>query len=181
MSDRLTEFENFYYTSKPLYTGEFGISTYLTNFRSYELFKANIEQQRGILLAIPFVIELRILEVTALVTADLITGELNEAKLLFKHGFLRASGALAGVALEAHLKLLHKQSGLIYNDQDTIVPLAVRLRIKDFITLGDEKKCIAMSDTRNKCDHKNTLDPQEKDVAELIDDVDRFTKRVQIV
>lgn len=36
-----------------------------------------------------------------------------------------------------------------------------------------------MADTRNKCDHKKEEDPQPEEVAELIEDVERFTKRVQ--
>lgn len=165
----------------------FGIRSYLRTTPGYEMergfrerFEADIEQQRGILLAVSQVIDIKALDVAALVTADLVGGELNEARLLLRHGFIRAAGAVAGVALEAHLKLLHDQSGLTYGDSDTINPLANRLRQASAISLGDEKKCIAMADTRNKCDHKNKEDPMMEEVAELIDDVDRFTKRVQI-
>lgn len=106
--------------------------------------------------------------------------ELNEARSLLKRGSIRAAGAVAGVALEAHLKLLHNQSGLPYTDKDSIAPLATRLRKNDIISLGDEKKCIAMADTRNKCDHKKREEPTETEVRELVDDVDRFVKRVQV-
>jgi hypothetical protein len=102
------------------------------------------------LLSVPSIIELRALEVAALVTSDLVQGELNEARLLLEHGFVRAAGAVAGVALEAHLKLLHDQSGLTYADKDSIVSLASRLRQHGVITLGDEKQCIAMADTRKR-------------------------------
>jgi hypothetical protein len=191
LPNRLTTFENLHYTPSKVYSPEAetetycGIRSYLRGDGSYkpfrQRFKADFEQQQGILLAVPDVIELRALEVRALVTADLVNGELNQARLLLDHGFLRAAGALAGVALEAHLKLLHEQSGLQYIDRDTLRPLALRLRQNGVITLGDEKKCDAMADTRNKCDHKNRTDPTEQEVSELIEDVDRFTKRVQVV
>ena len=146
-------------------------------------FVSGLEQQRGILLAVPNIIVLRVLEVAALVTADLVQGELAQATLLLESGFIRAAGAVAGVALEAHLKLLHDQSSppLAYGDKDTIVPLATRLRKAGVISLGAEKQCIAMADTRNTCDHKKKQDPTEEEVQELIDDVDRFTKRVQVI
>jgi len=182
LPERLTGLSDLYLTPKPIYPSYRGTSSYLTHSpKNRGLFEADMGQQRGILLAVPDVIELRALEVAALVTSDLVHGELNEARLLLKHGFTRAAGAVAGVALEAHLKLLHTQSNLTHTDKDSIVPLATRLRQNDSITLGDEKKCIAMSDTRNKCDHKKKDDPSKEEVEELIDDVDRFTKRVQIV
>jgi hypothetical protein len=65
--------------------------------------------------------------------------------------------------------------------KDTIVSLAARLRKEDVISLGDEKKCIAMADTRNKCDHQKNEEPTEGEAEELLDDVDRFTKRVQVL
>lgn len=187
------EFENLYYSTS---TGEsaadaweyHGIRSYMRSTSDWgdkhrifrNRFNADIEHQRGILLALPAVIELRALEVEALVTADLVSGEIDEARLLLDHGFGRAAGAVAGVALESHLKLLHNQSSLEYDDKDTIVPLATRLRKAGLISLGDEKKCIAMSDTRNNCDHKNEVEPTQEEIVELINDADRFAKRVQV-
>lgn len=188
------ELKNLYYTppsksdsSADVYV-YYGIRSYLRTTADWgkeaefrKRFEADIEQQRGILLAIPQVMDILALDVAALVTADLVRGELHESRLLLEHGFTRAAGAVAGVALEAHLKLLHDQSGLTYNDTDSINPLASRLRQANVISLGDEKKCIAMADTRNKCDHKNKQDPTAAEVSELIDDVDRFVKRVQAI
>ncbi|MBE9507297.1 MAG: hypothetical protein IMY86_04540 [Chloroflexi bacterium] len=182
LPERLAELKVLYTSPRALYAGYYGIASFLDGtFRDRTPFVAQLEQQRGILLAVPHVIALRALEVAALVTADLVQGELNQARLLLEHGFIRAAGAVAGVALEAHLKLLHDQADLAYTDKDTIVPLATRLRKNGFISIGDEKKCIAMADTRNRCDHKKTTDPTQEEVEELLGDVDRFTKRVQVI
>jgi hypothetical protein len=54
--------------------------------------------------------------------------------------------------------------------KDTIVPLAARLRKEGVISLGDEKKCVAMADTRNKCDHQKNEEPTEEEVKGLVDD-----------
>jgi hypothetical protein len=182
--DRLEELEYLYSRSQD-YAGYGGIQSHLGSDGSYRpswaFFRADLDQQQGILLSVPHIIELRALEVAALVTSHLVQGELNEGRLLLKHGFVRAAGAVAGVALESHLKLLHNQSGLTYTDKDGIVPLASNLRRHNIITLGDEKQCIAMADTRNKCGHKKAEDPTEEEVEELITDVDRFTKRVQVI
>ena len=182
--DRLEEFR-YFYSRSPDETGYGGIQSHLGGDGSYRhfrtFFQADLDQQQGILLSVPHIIELRVLEVAALVTSDLVQGELNEARLLLEYEFARAAGAIAGVALESHLKLLHNQSGLTYTGKDSIVPLASNLRQHNIITLGDEKRCIAMADTRNKCDHKKEEDPTREEVEELIEDVDRFTKRVQAI
>lgn len=193
LPNRVDELQNLYFASatqdpsSDAYNYS-GIRSYLRTTPDWDnektfrhRFEADIEQQRGILLAIPFTIDIQALDVAALVTADLVKGELNEAQLLLTHGFVRAAGAVAGVALESHLKLLHVQSTLTHSDNDTIIPLANRLRQSGVISLGDEKKCIAMADTRNKCDHKNKTEPTAEEVGELIDDVDRFVKRIQVV
>lgn len=166
-----------------------GIRSYLrttSQWKDYEnqfrgRFHADIEQQRGILLSIPDTLNIRAMDIAALVTSDLVDGELNESRLLLSHGFVRAAGAVAGVALESHLKLLHEQSKTEYSKTDTIVTLATNLRQANVITLGDEKKCIAMADIRNLCDHKKKRDPNEDEVEELIEDVDKFVKRVQVI
>ena len=181
LPERAKEFRDLYRSSNPEYGGYRGISSYFYEGKNRELFETELQRQKGILLAVPSIIELRALEVTALVTANLVENELDEARLLLEHGFIRGAGAVAGVALEAHLKLLHNQSKLTFTDKDTIVPLATNLRKNNVITLGDEKKCIAMADTRNKCDHKMKDAPSIEEVEELIDDVDRFTKRVQVI
>ena len=132
LPNRSDELSNLYYSpgpnldsSKDVHT-YYGIRSYLRTTPNWEResefrqrFEADIEQQRGILFAVPHVIDMQALDVAALVTADLVRGELNEARLLLDHGFERAAGAVAGVALEAHLKLLHDQSGLTYTDKDT--------------------------------------------------------------
>lgn len=194
LPNRSNELENLYYTKPTKHDSDAdawlysGIRSYLRTTPDWDVeasfrrrFEADIEQQRGLLLAIPEVLQLQALTISALVTADLVEGELNEASLLLEHGFVRAAGAVAGVALEAHLKLLHDQANLTYTNKDTIIPLATRLRKADFITLGDEKKCIAMSETRNNCDHKNKSDPTTEEVRELIEDVKKFVKRVQVI
>lgn len=181
LPERCEELSDLYLGPRAIYTGYYGIRSYLDTRTGREVFVPQFEQQKGILLAVPNVIDLRALEVAALVTADLVNGELSEARVLFEHGFVRAAGAVAGVALEAHLRLLHDQSKLAYTDRDTIVPLAARLRKEGIISLGDEKKCIAMADIRNKCDHCKDDEPTEEEVNELIDDVARFTKRVQVL
>src|SRR5262249_46219154 len=158
LPSRAAELEKLYYDPMIKNSWYLGIRSHLrdnsNDISSRKSFEADIQQQKGVLLAVPFILNIRSLEVAALVIADLVQCELDEAKLLLNHGFVRAAGAVSGVALEAHLKLLHHQSNLAYTDKDTIYPLALRLRQNNIISLGDEKKCLAMAETRNKCDHK---------------------------
>ncbi len=146
---RLAELEQLYFTPSKAYSSEVDTRVYLgirsdlrsSGSRFQDRFHADIELQRGILLAVPEIIDLRALEVAALVTADIVDSELGQARVLLQHGFIRAAGAVSGVALEAHLKLLHNQSGLDYKEEDTIVPLATRLRKEGSITVVSRILC----------------------------------------
>ena len=176
----LKEFENAHANNQKFLAQEDLYNDYLRK-KHYLIFQDNLQIQKGLLHSTDGALEIKALDVTTLVTADLIENELDQAKLMLKQGFIRCAGALAGVTLESHLKLLHKQLGIQWDRGDGLNVLGQRLRKNsvDF-TLGDEKKVIAMADTRNKCDHKDQDEPTIDEVIELIDDVGRFTQRVQV-
>ena len=78
LPERFEEFCTLYLSPNSPWQSYWGISSYLQEPNERDLFEADFEQQKGILLAIPHIIDLRALEVTALVTADLVQGELSQ-------------------------------------------------------------------------------------------------------
>jgi len=143
-------------------------------------FAAMLARQKGLVAALPDVVEAKALDLRNLVIGDVLGDEMGKARLLLEQGLIREAGVIGGVALEGHLRLLHSQSSLQYTDGDSMVDLAKRLRRQEVLTLGDEKKVIAMAVTRNKCAHKADQEPTFEEVEEFLDDVERFIKRSHV-
>jgi len=156
--------------------------TLLYEGRDRDDFQQSLAMQRGIIESLPEVLDVRALDVTALVTADLLEDELAEARVLLDHGFVRAAGAVAGVALEGHLKLLHKQATppLQWAPGDGIGRLANRLRSEGVIDKNDIKWALRLGGIRDKCDHRQEEDPSVEEVEDLIRDTQRFTQMIRV-
>jgi len=69
-------------------------------------------QQLAIVKAVKSRFERSLFDIRQLVQADLFDSELEAAKALVKHGFLRAAGAVAGVVMEKHLAQVCKNHGV---------------------------------------------------------------------
>lgn len=63
----------------------------------------HFRQQQAILNAVSVRFESTLFDIKQLVQADLFDSELDTARELIKHGFLRGAGAISGVVLEKHL------------------------------------------------------------------------------
>lgn len=181
-SDITDDFEKAHSVIQEYLAGISGTDTQFLRGKRRKRYHRSLLVQKGLVMGLSGLLDVRALDITALVTADLVDGEINQAKLMLKNGFIRCAGALAGVALESHLKLLHKQIGIVPRKKDGIAALANNLRkASNRFELGYEKQCIAMADTRNKCDHNQDKDPTKDEVKDLISDVTRFTQRVQVL
>lgn len=135
-----------------------------------------MEQQVKIIESIQKKFESSLFDIKTLVQADLLDDELAEAAVLLRNGYLRAAGAVAGVALESHLKsvaathkvTISKKNPTIadYNDalKDTVLEMAEWRRIQ------------LLADLRNKCDHKKASEPTKEDVEDLINGVSKVVK-----
>ncbi|PBP83433.1 hypothetical protein CCL16_17290 [Pseudomonas syringae] len=116
-------------------------------------------------------------DIKQLVQADLFDSELAGAKELLKNKFSRAAGAIAGVVLEGHLKVvcdnhqLPKKSG-------TISVLNDALKAAGVIELVQYRHIQFLGDVRNKCSHKNLDEPSFGDVEDLIQGVDKVIKTI---
>jgi len=130
------------------------------------------DTQRGILLSIPDVIEVKEMNLRKLISADFVESELDEVEILFKHKYIRCAGALAGVALEKHLVILCQINNVPYDHKDTINPLATNLYSNNVLDISELKKIEHLGSIRNKCDHPKDI--KKLEVRELIDETKKF-------
>lgn len=137
-----------------------------------ESFVDKFEIQRSILLSIPDVAEIKELNLRRLISADFVETEIEQAEMLFKNGFHRAAGTLAGVALEKHLKTLCDINGVSYKLKDTIEPLAHALYKANMLDIIELKKVQYLASIRNKCSHPNDI--TEDEVKSVIEEVKKF-------
>ena len=168
--DRKEEFKNKY--NRVINYLQFK-SSYSANKKEFiQEFIDEFDIQRGILLGILEVIEVKKMDLRKLISADFVETELDEAELLFKHKFTRAAGALVGVALEKHLKTMCHLNNISYKPKATIDPLATELYRTDYLDIAELKKVQHLASIRNKCDHSEEITKEE--VKELIDETKKF-------
>jgi hypothetical protein len=124
-------------------------------------FNNSFELQRSILLSIPSVAEIKELSLRKLIASDFIDSELQEADYLFKNGFERCAGVLAGVALERYLKALCEMKKINYEYDATIEPLSQALYVANKIDLTDLKAFQHLGSIRNDCAHPKDVPEDE--------------------
>lgn len=163
---------------------EWGINTtldYLMLNRSssienkYEViadFVNDFDMQISILLSIPDAVEIKELNIRKLVSADVARTEVEQAEVLFASGFHRASGSIAGVALELHVKTLCDINNVSYNPKDTLEPLAQALYKEKLLDVTELKRIQYLASIRNKCSHPNNI--VEAEVQTLIEEVKKL-------
>jgi Protein of unknown function DUF262/HNH endonuclease len=98
---------------------------------------------------------------------------LNKAHILLQVGYIAAAGALAGLELERHLKLLcsSQQPSLVYGPNDGISKVNDILRKAGIYDQVQWRQIQVMADVRNTCDHPGINSPSREDVNNLVKDV----------
>lgn len=139
----------------------------------------HMRQQVAILDALKNRFESSLYDIRQLVQADLLDSELEAARELLRHKFMRAAGAVAGVVLEKHLsdvctahnvKLAKKHPG--------IADLNEALKNAGVIGTAEWRFNQHLADIRNLCDHNKHKEPSADQVNDLIDGVAKVTKTI---
>ena len=116
-------------------------------------------------------------DIRQLVQADLFDSELDSAKELAKHKFFRASGALAGVVLEKHLRQVCDNHSLkVTKKNPTISDLNDLLKQSGVIDTPLWRSIQFLGDIRNLCDHSKASEPTKDQIEDLLDGVTKVTK-----
>ena len=133
------------------------------------------QQQLAIVKAVKNSFESSLFKISQIVQADLFDSELEAAKALVKHGFLRAAGAVAGVVMERHLAQVCKnRSVTVSKKAPTISDLNDAL--KDVLDFPQWRANQLLGDLRNRCVHNKGVEPTKEQVTELVDGVMKLTK-----
>ena len=135
------------------------------------------QQQLNILKSIERHFESSLFDIKQLVQADLFDSELGVANELNKKGFVRGSGAVAGVVLESHLlQVCSNHTIAIRKKNPGINDLAQLLKDNGVIETPEWRKIQHLADLRNLCDHKKKTEPKKEDIDELISGVSKIIK-----
>lgn len=139
----------------------------------------HFHQQLAIVNSVKTRFECSLFDIRQLVQADLFDSELEAAQELNKHRFTRASGALAGVVLERHLKQICKDHDIkITKTNAGISFLNDTLKESDVIDIPQWRFVQHLGDIRNLCDHDKNVEPTLEQVDELISGTMKIIKTV---
>lgn len=139
--------------------------------------RGNLAQISGIVASVPAYLEARLHNLELAVASAYVTEQIGEAEILLRAGHVRAAGAIAGVLLERHLRLLCDQHSppIPYAvDKATIAKLNDPLRDAGVYNISQWRNVQRMADIRNQCAHAGIVDPRTEDVRDLIAEVRKF-------
>lgn len=193
LPDRLNDFVRLY--EKPKGRKDIGFENYriedalqglrITRYSGSEVIadtksaRPHLEQQVAILDSLKNRFESSLYDIRQLVQADLLDSELDAARELLKHKFMRAAGAVAGVVLEKHLlEVCNNHSIKIAKKHPTIADLNDALKSSDVIGTAEWRFNQHLADVRNLCDHNKQKDPTSEQVDDLIQGVAKVAKTI---
>lgn len=146
------------------------------DFRAQTEIANRIVQMDAIVASLPQYLEGRLFDLELEVAHLYVNDQLDEAEALLKLNFVRAAGAIAGVLLERHLRLLcdrHYPAIRYPPKKVTIAILNDRLKDNSVYDVAQWRKVQWMGDVRNKCDHAGN-EPDASEVADLVTEVRKF-------
>jgi hypothetical protein len=191
LPDRLEDFVGHYRKPKPrkdITYENYRVEDYLQGLnitRGWEKQKVvgpdaaipQFRQQLAILQAADSRFESALFDIRQLLQADLLDSELDEARELLKRGFVRASGAIAGVVLEKHLtQVAQNHSVTMRKKNPGISDFNELLKSAEVVDTPTWRQIQRLGDIRNLCDHNKDREPTKTETEELIDGVGKYTK-----
>jgi HEPN domain len=192
LPERFDEFTSHYLpskTRKKIIYETFRIADYLTKVEElalFDLISFDIQEafinlfkvQLGIVKSCKNRLESKLDNIRAILQAELFDNELDSAKHLHKNMFYRASGMLAGVVLENHLKNVCLTHQIILPKNPTISNYNELLKNNDIIEITIWRHLSLLGDLRNICSHGKDKEPTRDEVSELIDGVTKMIKKI---
>ena len=138
-----------------------------------------VELQIALLQSIPERVKTERLKAKKSVSSNIVANEIQKAKELFDDDSIRASGVIAGVALERHLLTMCESSGreLDFDYMDGITSLAQKLSDKNEITNDEQRKLEYLAGIRNNCSHASEKEPNKREVERLLNQTSEFIRK----
>ena len=148
-------------------------------FSDLAIATSRFQTQRKILSSAEKRFQSSLFNIRQLVQADLFNSELEASRELLQHGFLRASGAVAGVVLEKHLgEVCNSHNIPITKKTPCISDFNDALKGAGTVDIPTWRFIQRLGDLRNLCDHNKIKEPTKDEVSELIDGTEKITKTV---
>jgi hypothetical protein len=136
-------------------------------------------QQLNIVKAARDKLDSALIDLTAILQADLFDSEIDSARALAKAGYLRAGGAICGVVLEKHLRQVSDAHSIIIRKKNPgISDLNQALKDKDFISVPQWRFIQHLADIRNLCDHAKGKEPTKDEIEDLLAGTEKVLKTV---
>nr|WP_306266473.1 HEPN domain-containing protein [Pararhizobium sp. IMCC3301] len=136
-------------------------------------------QQLNIVKAAKKKLNSSLLDLTAILQADLFDSEVDSARALAKAGFLRASGAICGVVIEKHLKQVCVTHNITVRKKNPgISDLNQLLKDADVVSTSQWRFVQHLADIRNICDHAKGKEPTKDEIEDLVSGTEKILKSV---
>ena len=140
-------------------------------------FERAFATQLGIVGSIPRALEAKALGLRGLLARDLMEDELTVARHLLENGYVREAGAIAGVVLEHHLRLMCEKRGEGVDKRDAIGSLNDKLR-KHYPHDSEYRRVQWMNEIRATCAHDKPSQPESNKVEQLISAIQDFMSAI---
>ncbi|MDO8431871.1 MAG: HEPN domain-containing protein [Candidatus Binatus sp.] len=115
-----------------------------------------------------------LMDLKALVEAEVLGDVLEQAETLFSHGYLNPAASLAGAVLEDGLRRLCEQKGITNPSSTKIDSLNSELAKARVYEKLIQKRITAIADIRNNADHGHFDKFKKEDVDDMLKWVRRF-------
>jgi len=136
-------------------------------------------QQLNIVKAAREKLDSALIDLTAILQADLFDSEIESAKALAKAGYLRAAGAICGVIIEKHLlQTCQAHSITVRKKNPGVSDLNQLLRDAGTITVPQWRFIQHLADIRNLCDHAKGREPTKEEIDDLVAGSEKVLKTV---
>ncbi len=192
LPERFDDFKEYYKNSKArkeINFENYTISDYLiqvpvSSWKEYEkipkaTLAMRLNNQISIVKATLERVDYALSNIEGLLQADLFDGEVDAARELFNKKHYRASGVLAGVVLEKHLKnVLDTHEIKISRKNPTLAIYNDTLKDNSNYDVPTWRQIQRLGDIRNLCAHGSDRDPTKEEVEEMINGVEKVIKNI---
>ena len=139
----------------------------------------DFDQQLSMLKAAKATLLSVLLDLKAVLQAELFDSEIDAAEALAKAGHFRAAGALCGVIIEKHLRhVCEIHSVKIVKRNPGISDLSQLLKDAGITDIPQWRFIQHLADVRNICDHATGREPTKEDISDLVNGVKKVLKTV---
>ena len=136
-------------------------------------------QQLNIVKAAKDTLSSRLMDLTAVLQADLFDSEVETAGALAKAGYLRAAGAICGVIIEKHLRhVCDMHNVTVQRKNPGISDLSQLLKDASVLTVPQWRFIQHLADIRNICDHAKGREPTNEQIEDLVSGTEKVLKTV---